>query len=161
MSLISTEMDSPVTKVSVMERWAWASEALGRSLARWVWARSTVETVEALVDPTGVGGGATAPAVLHGSSGALLVGGFPSAAASPRTDWMRASTWPGWMAGWSFGFGGDAAVVGGPASGGWVGGSDGSDDAVAVVGRGGSRLVGGGSAGGRYGCLDVNDLACS
>ena len=86
-------------------------------MTAWVWVRSTVETVEA---PTGAGGGATAPAVLHGLSGASLAGGLPSAVANPRADWMRASTWPGWMAGWSFGFGGDGAMVGG--AGGWVGG---------------------------------------
>ena len=164
---VSTEMDSPSMKMSVMERWAWASsEASGRSMAGWVWAHSTVETetVETLADPTGVGGGATAPEVLHSSSGAPLVGGFPSAAASPRTDWMSTSIWPGWMAGWSFWFRGDGAMVGGP--GGRVGGSggsdgsDGSDDIVVAGGRGGSGPVGGGSAGGRYGCLDANDLAC-
>ena len=106
MSSVSTERGSPATNLSVMERsWVWASAVPGEGTAAgWDCACSM-----APADPTGVGGGATAPVAL-GARGFLS-----AAAASPaRTDWMRVSTWLGWMASWSFGFGGDgAAVVGG------------------------------------------------
>src|SRR5205807_1140867 len=105
--------------------WVWAMSAPGKATEGWDWARRS--TVEKAVE-------ATAPAVLHGLSGAPLAGGFPSAAVSERTDWMRASTWLGCMAGWSFGFRGDGTAVRGP----WrrVGGSDGSEAMVAAGGRG-------------------------
>jgi len=109
---MSTERGSPAMNLSVMEcSWVWALAVPGEGTAAgWDCACST-----APADPTEVGGGATAPV-------ALGVRGFLSAAAaSPaRTDWMRVSTWLGWMASWSFWFGGNGAVVRG--AGGWRGG---------------------------------------